>query len=427
MLPLRGVRMSSKLEQAIVQLLIRQPFYGNLILAMKKQYTSKYGIAAVSITDTLNLYINPELFNQLPLDYATGILIHECKHITHDHISRGKKLSRKMNKALNVAADRSINPDIANNTFNGETFATVPDTFTLNVSRVSEETLKTLKGAPIVEGIMTGTPVTVANFQKQFPDKLIENGQTMEYYYRFLKDNSEKGDGDGDFDGDMDSMDDHSSWEESEENDEVREQVLKNAVKKAAERTAPGNLPGEVKELIEKWSSSQVNWKKELKRFVSHCIRTKLESSRKKRNRRYGVMYPGYKKSPVLKLVCAIDTSGSVSTQMVQQFFGEMASISDLGVEITVIECDTVIHKEYEFDKKNIPVVDGRGGTSFHPVFNRINKMRDVDALIYFTDGECFEEVDYNKPTLWAITPCGSGYTIPKGGENRHIKLKLED
>lgn len=420
--------MASKLEQATIQLLVRQPFYGNLILAMKKQYSTRHGIAAVSITDTVNLYINPELFDQLPLDQAVGVLIHECKHITHDHISRGKKLSRKMNKALNVAADRSINEMLADNQYNGQTFSTIPDSFALNVSRVSEETMKSLKGAKIVDGILTGTPVTVANFQKQFPDKKIENNQTMEYYYRFLKDNAEKSEnGDGDFDGDMDSMDDHSSWEESEDNDEVREQVLKNAVKKAAERTAPGNMPGEVKELIEKWSTSQVNWKKELKRFVSHCIRTKLESSRKKRNRRYGIMYPGFKKSPVLKLVCAIDTSGSVSTQMVEQFFGEMSAIHKLGVDITVIECDTQIHKEYEFDPKKIPVVDGRGGTSFYPVFNKIAKMRDVDALIYFTDGECYEEVEYTKPTLWAITPCGNNYTIPKGGENKHIKIRLDE
>lgn len=420
--------MSSKLEQAIVQLLIRQPFYGNLILAMKKQYSTKHGIAAVSITDTVNLYINPELFNQLAIETAVGILIHECKHITHDHISRGKRLSKKMNKGLNIAADRSINEMLADNQYNGTSFSTVPDSFTLNVSRVSEETLKTLAGAKIVDGIMTGTPVTVKNFQESFPDKKIENGQTMEYYYRFLKDNAKgNGDGENSFDGDMDSMDDHSAWEESEENDEVREQTLKNAIKKASERTAPGNMPGEVKELLEKWGNASVNWKKELKRFVSHCIHTKLESSRKKRNRRYGVMYPGFKKTPELKIVCAIDTSGSVSTKMVEQFFGEMAAISDLGIEITVIECDTVIQKEYTFDKKNVPAIDGRGGTSFHPVFTKVAKMRDVDALIYFTDGECFEEVEYTKPTLWAITPCGSNYSIPKGGENRHIKIRLED
>lgn len=419
--------MASRLEEATIQLLRYQPFYGNLILAMKKQYSNKHGIAAVSITDSVNLYINPELFNQLPLDVATGVLIHECKHITHDHISRSKKISKRFNKAMNVAADRAINEMLADNKYDGKTFSTVPDSFTLNVSRVSEETMKTLKGAKIVDGIMTGTPVTVKNFQESLKDVVVENGKTFEYYYRLLKENAEKSEnGDGDFDGDMDSMDDHSSWEESEENDEVREQVLKNAVKKAAERTAPGNLPGEVKELIEKWNSSSVNWKKELKRFVSHCIRTKLESSRKKRNRRYGIMYPGFKKSPMLNLVCAIDTSGSVSTQMVQQFFSEMAAIHKLGVEITVIECDTQIHKTYEFDPKKVPVIDGRGGTSFQPVFQKVNAMKDVDALIYFTDGECYEKVEYKKPTLWAITPCGNNYSIPDGGENRHIKIRLD-
>jgi predicted metal-dependent peptidase len=423
--------MASKLEQAIVQLLLNQPFYGNLLLSMKKQYTNKYGIAAVSITDTINLYVNPELFNQLPLEIAVGVLEHECEHITRDHITRGKKLSSKMNKALNVAADRAINEFLTDKQSNGRTYSSMPDSFTLNLSKVSEETLASLKGAEIENGIMTGKPVTVKNFQEQFPDKKIENGQTMEYYYRFLKENAKKGeDGEaGDFDGDMDCMDDHSAWGESEDNDEVREQVVKNAVKKASERaehSKPGSTPQYIKEMIDKWANPSVNWKKELKRFISHAIRTKTESSRKRRNRRYGTMYPGYKKSPELSIACAIDTSGSVSVEMVQQFFGEISAIADLGVDITIMECDTVIHKTYEYDKKNVPTIDGRGGTSFKPVFDKVNSSKEYDALIYFTDGECYEDVEYKKPMLWALTPSGKNYTVPNGGENKHVKIRLD-
>ena len=52
----------------------------------------------------------------------------------------------------------------------------------------------------------------------------------------------------------------------------------------------------------------------------------------------------------------------------------------------------------------------GRGGTKFKPVFDRLEEMQgDVDGLIYFTDGGCWEsESDIPRPkrtpVLWALT-----------------------
>ena len=418
--------MVNKLEEAVISLLKSQPYYGQLILGMHKMATTKVPIAAVSITDKINLYINLETYGKLSLTERVGVLVHECKHITHDHIGRSKKLSKKFNKALNVAADRAINELIANgNGVNGKLYE-IPDKTTIDTKGLSEETLKHFGGKDLTSGTIDFNFVTVKNFQEQFPNKTIKSCDSMEYYYKFLKENAEKNKGDGspnDFDGDMDTVDDHGTWEESEDNEEVREQVMKNALKKAADRTDPGNIPGEVKELIKKWGTPTVNWKHELRRFKQRCLKVKTEDSRKKRNRRYGVMYPGFKIKPELHLVCAVDTSASVSTPMLQQFYNEMCLMHRMGVKITVIECDTQIGAEYEFDPRKPFEVTGRGGTSFHPVFNKIKKMRNVDGIIYFTDGECYEEVNYFLPTLWALTP---SYHVPKGGEKRHIKIKMD-
>lgn len=419
---------TSKLEEAIIRLLLKYPYYGNLVLCMNKRFDPTVPLAAVSVTDKINLYINPDTFNQLSLTERVGVLVHECKHITHDHINRFKKLSSKMNKALNIAADRAINELIAEGQHNGEKIYEFPDQYNLDTNKMSDETLKHFTKERVEGAKYEFKTITVKNFKEMFKGKEIPNGMTMEYYYRFCKENAQQSqDGSSDFDGDHDDGpdNDHDKWEESEQNDEVREQITKQAIKKAAERTAPGNIPGEIQEMIKRWGQSVVDWKKEMRRFKQLCAKVKLENTRKKRNRRYGVMYPGFKKKPELHLVCAIDTSGSVSTPMLQQFFAEMCRMHRMGVEITIIECDTQIGAEYKFDPKQPFKVTGRGGTSFHPVFTRVNKMkRKVDGLIYFTDGECYEEVEYRIPTLWALTP---SYSVPKGGEKRHVKIKMDE
>ena len=107
------------------------------------------------------------------------------------------------------------------------------------------------------------------------------------------------------------------------------------------------------------------------------------------------------------ELVIAIDTSGSCSSEIVQQFLAETYSIlSDREnffrkMKVYIIQCDcciqdvVVIHSEEEWKNysKNIRI-QGRGGTDFRPVFAYVQEQRqkkelkDLKALIYFTDGD---------------------------------------
>ena len=113
----------------------------------------------------------------------------------------------------------------------------------------------------------------------------------------------------------------------------------------------------------------------------------------------------------MLKIVVAIDTSGSVTSREIAEIFNEIfAILAKRQYRITVIECDSEIQRIYIVNKPSDVKNDvaGRGGTYFTPVIAHINSDRYYrDAiLIYFTDG--YGEDKIPKPltyrNLWVIT-----------------------
>ena len=60
------------------------------------------------------------------------------------------------------------------------------------------------------------------------------------------------------------------------------------------------------------------------------------------------------------------------------------------GTEVTIMECDSYVHRTYEYKGGSGDVlrVSGRGGTSFQPVMDEILKTPGkYQNLIYLTDG----------------------------------------
>ena len=399
------------LEETLLKMIGSYPYYAALIQQMDKKFTNEVDVAAVGVSNRITLLINPVAFESLSVPVRIGVLLHECYHILHDHISRSKSLSKKFNKAMNYAADRAINEHLHVLSKNNKLTASIPDSIMANIQGKIQEM----------------KPVTKKNFQDAFKGKLVKDNETMEYYYKFLKDNAEKGEGngEGDFGGDMDLLDDHSAWENSTATPEEIKEIIKQAVNKAAEKTPAGSIPGDVQGLINELNKSVVSWQHVLQRFISKCTNNVIDSSRKRRNKRYGIIHPGVKKTPVLRLGIAVDTSGSVADKYLKQFFSEIKKIHTLGVEIFVVEADVVVQHAFEYDPKKPIVVKGRGGTAFQPAITYLENEVEVDSWLYFSDGEANEDLIIKKPYLWCLCP---SYTIPKGIKEKDcIKITLSE
>lgn len=175
-----------------------------------------------------------------------------------------------------------------------------------------------------------------------------------------------------------------------------------------------------------------LNWKAILKKYMGTIAADKVKT-RMRLNRRQPQRFDlsGTRESKTLKIVVAIDTSGSVSDKEIEQIFSEIfAIIARRSFELTVIECDEEIQRVYQLKSpKDLPDrVEGRGGTSFTPVIEYINERRYFrDALlIYFTDG--YGEASIPRPltyrNLWVVLGNTSNLSV----ENPYgLALPLEE
>ena len=169
---------------------------------------------------------------------------------------------------------------------------------------------------------------------------------------------------------------------------------------------------------------AQTNWVDVLTDLLSTHISDDTTWSRPHRRYQWsGLNLPSKMLEPsIKKIAIAVDTSCSVSQHELNYFGAEVQSICEqIGIdEVLVCYCDTTVRKNPEtdewwdrFDIASGETIEmkfrGRGGTEFDPVFNLLNDFtddEDIDALIYFTDGECYvdEDLEPDIPVFWGIT-----------------------
>ena len=374
----------NKLQQAISALLFAEPFYGHLISKMRITKTKEIPTAGVFITDKINLTYNEEWLEKLDLIDVVKVLKHECGHILQEHIPRAKQIgavSKELHKRFNLSTDATIN--IAD---------LVP-----TVEKIGGVTVKTLN-EKLKE--MLDTQNAKDNGKRFFQP--MADGQMAEYYYNRINefaDQFPESLGEGEM---GETIDDHGTWDKSEGNEEMQKEVAKDAVNNAVKGAGGiGNVPGDIAALVNEMNKSVVNWKQQLRQFYVNTLKSTRMATRKRRNRRYGILQPGSKKKPELHLGLCVDTSGSVSDEELTRFWAEMNAISSCGAKITVIEADCSVQNVYDFEKGKTPSFKGRGGTAYNPAIKKAVELK-VDGIIYCGDFDSADTPENPKqPFLW--------------------------
>lgn len=179
-----------------------------------------------------------------------------------------------------------------------------------------------------------------------------------------------------------------------------------------------GNLSAAINALLE---PPEIDWKQYLRRLVG-TVPVPYRKTRTKLNRRQPFRSDMCGKLPrrVVNVVCAIDTSGSMTDAVLEYCMNEVFNIVKAydGFKVTIIECDAEIQRVYTAKSISDVKLDmrGRGGTSFVPVIDFINgdpkyksnpmsgKFKDA-LLVYFTDG--YGDCEIPKPktfkNLWVV------------------------
>ena len=186
-----------------------------------------------------------------------------------------------------------------------------------------------------------------------------------------------------------------------------------------------------------KLTPPQIPWEQFLRNFVRNASlrKNKKKSIRSQNKRREdnGVWspFPGKEKDRKVKLLVAIDTSGSVSEAEFVEMRNEILALHSLLSDITVIYCDSEIaHIEKLTQNSKLPEkMWGRGGTSFDPPFKwAIDTNFKPDIVLYGTDGYCTmppEHLRIKVPVLWLVSSKGGmpGSWYSTGGAFQPGKL----
>jgi len=174
---------------------------------------------------------------------------------------------------------------------------------------------------------------------------------------------------------------------------------------------AAGKAPGSLDLIGRVHAQRRVDWKSELRKFVSQLVPTDYSFLRP--NRRHvgrGMYIPGIRKELKARICLTVDTSGSVVwSQALPVFMAELDAIMEEGiVEVILLFCDTEVYHVGNFTEGplDIPQVSGGGGTSFLPPFDWIEEnQEEIDGMIYFTDGwGDFPTRPEVYPVLWMLS-----------------------
>jgi predicted metal-dependent peptidase len=383
-------------------LMLKEPFYGYFLVGLNKEFNKAIPTACVA-KDGINikLVVNPEFYDKQDINTKVGILKHELLHVAFEHLGMFDMFKDK--QLLNIAADLEINQYIEEH-WKGETW----DGLEIKNGEFKGVKLPPKAGTRMYYNLLQKELDEYDKQQQEQGQGQGQSGQGQGGDKQDQDSSDDEGNNNGSGSGGSDESfpewfrgqghaDEHSLWEEFENMSEAEKKLIKKQIdhqmKEVAEQvqkqrgTIPGELSSYIDKLFEK-TESVIDWKSYLRRFGARASKIETKKTRKKPNIRFG-SGPAIKINPKRKTLVAIDTSGSVSDQDLAEFFNEIEHIFKSGTEVTVMECDSYVHRTYEFKglKEEALRVQGRGGTSMDPVMEEIFKTPGkYQNLIYLTD-----------------------------------------
>jgi predicted metal-dependent peptidase len=389
--------MNIDLSKIAKKLMLDEPFYGLFLLTLNKRENTNIPTACVSLQGiNQSLEINPEYWNSLPELQRVGLLKHELLHIMFHHFLLDTTMYPDA-KLRNIAADIEINQFI-------------------DEQNKSKEWLGLTSVPNLVLPEKAGTRV----YYDMIKDKASTCPQVQNWLNGLGDDSDEFADG-------------HGMWGDPNMDEATKKLIgkqLEHQVKEIAEHLDKkgsnfrGTLPGTLVEWIDSLFELPVpvtDWKSYFKRFISSSDKVVTKKSRNKYNKRF----PG---NPALKIkhkkniLVAIDTSGSVSSDNLVEFLGQLLHIHKTGHEVTVMECDAKITNIFKYKGDKEIAITGRGGTDFQPAIDYFNQhIQTYNTLVFFTDGYAPAPTPPKRPMLWVMTKDGETKTTKFPGKVVHM------
>ena len=248
-------------------------------------------------------------------------------------------------------------------------------------------------------------PCFVNEFKKNPQFKDMENNQTAEYYYEYLMKKNPHRNGDGKNgkagvgEGKGNRFDDHSGFKE----DEVAGERVRATVRDIDAGSGWGTMSEGHREVIRSAQTRRINWRNLLRQFYGNVAWPSREATRKRPNRRTGVVHPGYRKTYFDRHLVAVDTSGSISPDMLAAFLDVINQLTEhVPIDLMQVDCEKQTDPApFDRHRKEFTFL-GRGGTDYGPVM-KVVEERKYRSLLILTDGEAGKVEQPHADVVWVL------------------------
>ena len=357
-----------------MRILLNHGFYGLLLMHMKFELSERIETAA---TDGTTLVFSPSFLDELSDSELDFIMMHEILHVVLQHCTRDEHRDHEL---FNVACDIVVNSNI------------------------------------LYSNDMQLSSITLRKYGESMhltPDGREGYGFTAEEIYEMLLQAGNK----------TKIVDDHSLWgqissEKLGEDWNSKIIAAGEAMIRKEAMTGKGTMPLCAVRLLKNLTKPHVDWRTILNDFVQEEIN---DYSFFPPDRRYGdspFFLPDFneKDEYARDILFMIDTSGSISDEMMTKAFSEIKGAIEqfdgkLQGWLGFFDADVVPPQQFESVEELKRITPrGGGGTSFKRVFEYLrNEMSNIkpQSIIILTDGyDRFpkEEAAGGIPVLWIIS-----------------------
>lgn len=359
-----------RVVKARIKMLMNAPFFGTLAVRLKIMMAGDW--LPTAATDGKHLYFNEDFLESLDDKELEFLIGHEIMHCVYEHMMRRGSRDPGL---WNAAAD-----------------------FVINLELVDQSIGKMPKVGLLDEKYRGLTSNEVYDLLYEEQEKNGDQGyETMDVHMEPGQGDPNGGEGkDGnDGKGAPNGPVSISKEEANQISDDIKQAVIE-----ASQQAGAGNVPGGVKRMLKDLLEPEMDWTELLQMEIDSAFKSDFAFIRpnRKASSMGGIVLPGLDTDTMIKVAIAIDTSGSISHDMLRDFLSEVKGIMDQhqDFEVKLWFFDTSTYTVHTFTPDNMNdiltvEIEGGGGTCFDCNFEMMKDIELVpERFIMFTDGYPF-------------------------------------
>jgi predicted metal-dependent peptidase len=383
------MRVAEKLEKAKVKLMLDHPYFGTVAssLALKEN-----NALLTFVSHEEEIEYNSEYLERLSVDEVEFVIANGAMHSVLKHQERALGRTKWL---WQTATDYVINNMLVQNGMQPPEYANYEPKFQ---GMYAEEVYEILR-SEMMQHI--DDALTQEQESEQITQSDDSTSQTLHMHeQKELSQNAKESQNEQDHQSD-------TSQELSSNEIEALKEHFEHIFEKHKRQ---GTLPKNLKFVVPEYFSHQVNWREFLYGYIASYAKSSYSFSPPNMKYLYRGVYLPSLSSDLLRIVVAIDTSGSVDETLLATFLGEVSSIMQQypHYEIDLITADAKIqsHRVFLPGTSLTYEISGGGGTDFRPVFEYIEKEISYPrVLLYFTDGQGrFPQNEPSYDVLWIMS-----------------------